>query len=99
MFSSIISANNGIIVENDGLIYSIDSINTASGFACTRLASYSLPTVFVPDSVSYGAKKYPVTAIGDSAFFYCQTVKKVVLPNTIESIGKYAFDLCSKMLL
>ena len=35
-----------------------------------------------------------LTEIGEYAFYYCTELQQVVLPNTIEKIGYYAFDCC-----
>ena len=45
----------------------------------------------VPDSVSYEDKKYVVTEIGDSAFYYYSKIKNIQLPSTIKTIGASAF--------
>lgn len=45
----------------------------------------------IPDSVSYEDKKYVVTEIGDSAFYYYANIKNIQLPSTIKTIGNGAF--------
>lgn len=37
----------------------------------------------------------PVTSIGEAAFAECDTVSRVTIPDSVESIGKYAFRGCS----
>ncbi len=37
---------------------------------------------------------YPVTSIGDYAFFCCDYLTSVTIPNSVTSIGDYAFDGC-----
>ncbi|MCQ2127659.1 MAG: leucine-rich repeat domain-containing protein [Bacteroidaceae bacterium] len=86
----------GTVVFEQGLEFHIDSID-ARGAECSRLTNDTLQIVNIPDSVFWEGRAYPVISIGDSAFFFCHTVKKVVLPGTIESIGQYAFDLCSNL--
>lgn len=36
----------------------------------------------------------PVTGISDYAFYFCENVKEVTLPNTVEYIGEWAFARC-----
>jgi len=35
-----------------------------------------------------------VTAIGDRAFFQCTALKKVIFPESLKRIGKFAFTNC-----
>ncbi len=37
---------------------------------------------------------YPVVAIGEGAFFFCSSLKSVVIPDGVTSIGGYAFRCC-----
>lgn len=48
--------------------------------------------VYIPAEVNYMGKTYKVTRIGDEAFKYCYTVTEITLPNSITSIGNYAFS-------
>lgn len=48
-------------------------------------------------SIPANIGRFPVTAIGDSAFFSCRSLTSVKMPNTITSIGDYAFYDCSSL--
>ncbi len=37
---------------------------------------------------------YPVTTIGDDAFYWCDSLKSVTIPNSVTYIGNRAFDSC-----
>ncbi|MGD7653316.1 MAG: leucine-rich repeat domain-containing protein [Verrucomicrobiales bacterium] len=39
-----------------------------------------------------------VTAIGDYAFYYCESVSAVILPDSVTTIGQYAFGYCDGLL-
>jgi len=39
----------------------------------------------------------PVTAIGNSAFFFCSSITSVTIPNSVTSIGNSAFYSCSQL--
>ena len=57
--------------------------------------SYSnkeLTSVEVPDHISVDGKDYTVVSIGEEAFSCRYVTTSVVLPNTIETIGKSAFN-------
>ncbi|MCR5064195.1 MAG: leucine-rich repeat domain-containing protein [Bacteroidales bacterium] len=54
---------------------------------------YTKPSgnVVIPDSVSYGGTTYPVTAIGNRAFYECTDLVSVSIPSTVTDIAIYAF--------
>ena len=45
----------------------------------------------IPNSVSINGRTLKVTAIGNHAFWHCENLKSVKLPETITSIGAVAF--------
>ena len=51
--------------------------------------------VVVPDTVVFNGEHYPVVAVGNKAFWYCDSVTSVTLPATVNRLGKYAFGYCS----
>ena len=53
-------------------------------------------TLIIPDSILYEGGKYPVTAIGYQAFAYAE-MDSVVIPNTVRSIGMWAFSPCHNL--
>ena len=55
---------------------------------------YVAGDLIIPSSVKYEGKEYAVTGIGDYAFSNCVYVTSVTIPNSIRSIGKYAFFDC-----
>ena len=56
--------------------------------------------ITIPETVTYNGKTYTVTTIGD--FAYCHTnsagISGVSIPNTVTSIGVYAFQDCDQLL-
>ncbi len=48
--------------------------------------------ITIPDSIVYNGKIYIVVGIGDDAFYESYDLYEVILPNTIEYIGRSAFD-------
>ncbi len=51
--------------------------------------------IIIPDSVQYNGVTYPVTAIGNRAFYRCQNIHSIVLPSTIVCFAEYSFYNCS----
>lgn len=47
--------------------------------------------VIIPDAISYNGQTYAVTAIDNNAFEWCTELTIVVIPNSVTSIGSYAF--------
>jgi len=46
--------------------------------------------VTIPDAIN----GYPVTSIGEYAFYYYTSLTNVSIPNSVTSIGEYAFENC-----
>jgi len=77
-----------------GLYYSITSANTVQVVAPTT-GKYT-GDITIPETVTYNATTYRVTAIGDDAFKGANQVTSVTLPLTgITSIGGWAFNDCT----
>ena len=38
-----------------------------------------------------------ITSIGDDAFYFCENLKKIIIPKTVEFIGKDAFACCDEL--
>lgn len=53
--------------------------------------------IVVPKQVSYRMETMDVKGVGDHAFFNCQTVTSVTLPEGVTSIGQQAFSHCYAM--
>lgn len=54
-------------------------------------------TIEVPASVNYNGQTFRVVAIGKEAFMGCDSLKMVILPESVNSIGEGAFTLCKKL--
>ena len=49
--------------------------------------------IVIPESVTYNGKSYPIASIDDYAFYACDNLLSVTIPNTITYIGMGAFHL------
>lgn len=50
--------------------------------------------VVIPSSITYNSNTYSVTSIGYAAFALCDDLTSVTIPNTVITIGGYAFKGC-----
>jgi hypothetical protein len=48
----------------------------------------------IPSSVTYNGNTYTVTEIADNGFQHTHSLTSVTLPNTLTTIGSFAFDAC-----
>lgn len=82
--------------EQDGIAYNILSEDELTVEVTQREAKYK-GDIVIPSQVTYEAKTYSVTAIGDYAFEDCQNLASVVIPNTTKIIGADAFGYCNSL--
>ena len=50
--------------------------------------------IIIPATVTYGGKEYTVTGIGKYAFYSCEGLKSIVLPEGLKYINYSAFSMC-----
>ena len=81
--------------EVDGISYRVLSNNTVK--VVTNSKGRFSGNVIIPESVKYGYATYTVTSIGDSAFFGCDALTGITIPNSVTSIGEHAFSNCSAL--
>jgi len=81
--------------EVDGIYYKLigtEAYVTYKGIrGYTILNDYS-GSIVVPETIDNGGNTYTVTTIDEKAFYGCNTLTSVSLPNTIQKIGKSAFE-------
>ena len=73
------------------LYYSVTNTTNKTVRVAENEAHKSLVNVTIPASVEYNGASYSVTEIGYRAFYECSALKSLTLPNSVTSIGSYAF--------
>ena len=82
--------------EVNGIYYNINSDGTSVSVTCKGSSPYDYSNeysgaVTIPSEVTYEGTTYSVTAIGSWAFSFCSGLTSVEIPNSVTSIGGYAF--------
>lgn len=81
-------------ITQESLTYTINP----DGKSVTVSGKKESPTELkIESSISNNGTNYTVTEIGDQAFWGCNTLTKVTLPNTVDKIGYQAFCKCSNL--
>lgn len=78
--------------EVDGLCYNILSEKERT-VEITSTSERYLGNIEIPEKIIYASKIYTVTSIGDKAFYF-NRVESVTIPNSVTSIGAWAFSNC-----
>lgn len=89
-----------IKIEVDGIYYdryAYDKVKvTFKGSASDNEKTYK-GDVVIPDTIVYGNVTCFVTDIGESAFYSCDSLTGVTIPNTVKTIGRLAFEGCKSL--
>ena len=82
--------------EVNGIYYNVVSLEslTCEVSSPNEEESQYSGIISVPSEVTYKGRKLDVIGIGNSAFYDCENLKEVLLPESITSIGSNAFRLC-----
>ena len=98
-------ANNTYDFFVDGIYY--DIIGNEAEVTCKYLSvnKYGMFTirsnycgnVVIPSTVTYNDTTYLVTSIGIDAFYDCDSLTSVTIPNSVTSIGSEAFRNCNNL--
>ncbi len=86
--------------EINGVFYNVISTSevevTYKGSSYNEFYNEYNGSVVIPSLVEYGGFTYSVTSIGDNAFSSCD-LTSIEIPNSVTTIGDYAFVYCSSL--
>ena len=84
-------------VKIDGIYYNLNSEGKTAELT-SREDRYAGDGV-IPSSITVEGKEYTVTSIGFRAFEGCSDLTSVTIPNSVTSIGGFAFNKCIPLYL
>ena len=83
--------------EVDGICYNINgneaTVTSKGHWYDMFFVGYS-GSVVIPATVTYNGTTYPVTSIDEIAFYCCDGLTSIDIPNSITKIGDFAFGNC-----
>ena len=87
--------------EVDGIYYGIMSYGPNKVFVTSwgnlsPSPAYS-GAITIPSTVEYNGETYSVTSIGEKAFYNCDGLTDITIPNSVTSIQKDAFCRCTNL--
>lgn len=83
---------NAYDVVIDGMCFDLNKDNKTATFVQDPNYVYQyLGDIVIPETINVEGTEYTVTAIGEYAFFYTKGITSLSMPETIETIGTYAF--------
>ena len=80
--------------EVDGIYYNIISATDFTAEVTYGDNAYS-GEVIIPSSVNYNSRIVTITRIGANAFRWDDPLTNIIIPNSVTSIGNFAFEGCS----
>ncbi len=83
----------------NNIYYNITSTTSKTVEVTYKNTSYNSyrGNVSIPSSVSYNGTTYTVKAIGECAFRFCSSLKRVTIPSNVTTISEYGFFHCDSL--
>ena len=79
-------------IEVDGIYYNLIKETKTVEVTCGDIPY--LGEIIIPESITFKDTEISVSGIGEMAFYKCP-ITSVTIPNSVTSIGSYAFNGCN----
>ena len=79
----------------DGIKYRLDE-ETLTAEVIKKSEGY-VGDIIIPGTVVFNDVTYRVTSIGEGAFYQCESLKSIIIPDSVTSIGDGAFCDCESL--
>ncbi len=86
--------NSSFDFQVDGICYKKTSDSEVGVTYNNLYERFYTGVIKIPENIIFNGTNYSVTSICDGAFYHCETLDSIVLPNSIRSIGHSAFAYC-----
>ena len=67
------------------------------GVSVAKYVDKNLTAIVIPEQISYANYLYDVVNIRDYAFWECESLTSITIPNSVTSIGEGAFSECTSL--
>ena len=84
-------------VEINGIWYNIITKDNIAEVTCNPNGDKYSGDVSILEKIVYNEKQFPVSKIGDKAFYACKSMTSINIPSSVTSIGEEAFSGCSEL--
>ena len=85
------------IENSEGVTFYFNYTNNGTELEITKGTFKYSGDISIPEEVTYMDRTRKVTRIGYKAFSWCTDLTSLTVPNTITSIGDYAFEGCGSL--
>lgn len=84
-------------VEINGIWYNIITNDNIATVTSNPNGDQYFGNVYIPEEITYNEKQYPITKIGEYAFYACNNLTSIDIPNSVTTIGDFAFKDCTNL--
>ena len=92
MLAMVLACGCAMAVEVDGLNYELSG--TTAAVAKYNTGNEYSGDIVIPAKITHNEITYEVTSIGNGAFYSCEALTSVTIPDGVTSIGEWAFEKC-----
>ncbi|MBO8426338.1 MAG: leucine-rich repeat domain-containing protein [Firmicutes bacterium] len=93
----VVWSSNGLYGEYNGFIYGVSIDSEGNPYITITGYTGSSTNVVIPSSINVDGEDIPIKAIARKVFYYNDTITSITIPDSVTTIGEYAFYSCSNL--